>query len=193
MNKEQTGGGTGHTQPTSGLGILMCPAQCACTLDIRRAQDALPIHDKSNVIYNFECRCGSRYMGKTIQRLEARIKQHIPAYVLDPSKKAKKKTKKQKKKENDQQDEEEEEEEEEHKAPDSAIGEHLVANVGCLNAYDRKQFTVLTVARTQSRLDTLEALLIKKFKPDLCKQKQFVCSLHLFWSHISYMHTHAHT
>ena len=141
-------------------------------------KDALPIHDKSNVIYNFECRCGSRYIGKTIQRLEARIKQHIPAYVLEPSKKAKKTTKKQKKKENDQKDEEEEEEE--HKAPDSAIGEHLVANVGCLNVYDRKQFTVLTVARTQSRLDTLEALLIKKFKPDLCKQKQFVCSLHLF-------------
>ena len=129
-------------------------------------KDALPIHDKSNVIY-FECRCGSRYIGKTIQRLEARIKQHIPAYVLEPSKKAKKKTKKQKKKESDQKDEDEEkEEEEERKAPDSAIGEHLVANVGCLNVYDRKQFTVLTVhvARTQCRLDTLEALLIKKFK-----------------------------
>ena len=30
-------------------------------------KDALPIHDKSNAIYNFECRCGSRYIGKTIQ------------------------------------------------------------------------------------------------------------------------------
>ena len=95
-----------------------------------------------------------------------------------PGKKTKKTTTKQKKKGNDQK--EEEEEEEERKAPDSAIGEHLVANVGCLNAYDRKQFTVLTVARTQSRLDMLEALLIKKFQPDLCKQKQFVCSWHLF-------------
>ena len=103
-------------------------------------KDALPIHDKSNVIYNFECRCGSRYIGKTIQRLEATIKQHIPAYVLVPGKKTKKTTTKQKKKGNDQK--EEEEEEEERKAPDSAIGEHLVANVGCLNAYDRKQFTV---------------------------------------------------
>ena len=65
-------------------------------------KDALPIHDKSKVIYNFECRCGSRYIGKTIQRLEARIKQHIPAYVLEPGKKTKKKTTKQKKKENDQ-------------------------------------------------------------------------------------------
>ena len=26
VNKEQTGDGTGRTQPTSGLGILMCPA-----------------------------------------------------------------------------------------------------------------------------------------------------------------------
>ena len=63
-------------------------------------KDALPIHDKSNVIYNFEC----RYIGKTIQRLEARIKQHIPAYVLKPGKQ--KKTTKQKKKENDQREEE---------------------------------------------------------------------------------------
>ena len=46
--------------------------------------------------------------------------------------------------------------------------------------WDRKQFTILTVTRTQSKLDTLEALLIKKYKPDLCKQKEFVCSLHLF-------------
>ena len=138
-------------------------------------KDTLPVHYKSNVLYNFECRCGSRYIGKTIQRLEARIKQHIPAYVFEPGKKTKKKTTKQKKKENDQK--EEEEEEEERKAPDSASG--------CKRwlpqrTYDRKQFTVLTTARTQSKLDTLEALLIKKFKPDICKQKQFVCSLHLF-------------
>ena len=97
-------------------------------------------------------------IGKTIQRLEARIKQHIPAYVLEPGKNAKKKTTKQKKeKENNQK------EEEERSVPDSAIGEHLVPNVGCLNAYDRKQFAILTVARTQSKLDTLEVLFIKKF------------------------------
>ena len=118
----------------------------------------------------------SASIGKTIQRLEARIKQHIPAYVLKPGKNAKKKTTKQKKKKENNK----KEEEEERKAPDSAIGEHLVANIGCLNAYDRKQFTILTVARTQSKLDTLEALLIKMFKPDLYKQKEFVCCLHLF-------------
>ena len=44
--------------------------------------------------------------------------------------------------------------------------------VGCLNAYDRKQFTILTEAQTQSKLDTLEALLIKKLQPRHCKQKK---------------------
>ena len=152
-------------------------------------KDALPIHDKSNVTYNFECQCGSRYIGKTIQRLEARIKQHIPVYVLEPSKNAKKRTKKQQKKENDQKDEEEEEE---RKAPDSATVEHLVANVGCLNAYDRKQFTVLTVAQTQSKPDTIEALLIKKFKPDLCKQNN-LSVVYTFSSHTFHTCTHMHT
>ena len=58
----------------------------------------LPTHCRSNVIHNFECWCGSRYLGKTIKLLEAWIKQHVPAYVLEPGKKGNKKTMKQKKK-----------------------------------------------------------------------------------------------
>ena len=84
----------------------------------------------------------------------------------------------------------ENEKEEEREAPDTAIGEHLVANVGCLNAYDRKQFTILTVARTQSKLDTLEVLLTKKFKPDLCKQKELVCSLRTPFLVTHFIHAH---
>ena len=94
--------------------------------------------------------------------------------------------------EGEQREKEEEEEEEESKAADSAIGEHLVANVGCLNPFDRKQLTILTVAWTQTKLNSLEALLIKKLKPDLCKQKEFVCSLHILKEHVSYKHTCAH-
>ena len=152
-------------------------------------ENALPIHDRSNVIYNFECQCGGQYIGKTIQRLEARIKQHIPAYVLEPGKNAKKKTTQPKKKENN----DKEEGEEEHKAPDSSIGEHLVANIACLNAYDWKQFTILTVGRTQSKLDTPEALVIKKFKLQTSANKKSLSVVYTFSSHTFYTCTHMHT
>ena len=42
-------------------------------------KDQIPTHEKSNVIYLFTCRCGDRYVGKTTQRLENWIKQHLPA------------------------------------------------------------------------------------------------------------------
>jgi len=41
-------------------------------------KDVLPSHHQSNVIYHFVCHCDSRYVGRTSQRLEERIKQHIP-------------------------------------------------------------------------------------------------------------------
>ena len=107
------------------------------------------------MLYNPDCRCGSWYIGKAIQRLDARIKQHISANILEPGHDAKKKTTKQKKRKENK----EKEEGEELPADDSANGEHLVANVGYLNAYDRKQFTLLTAAWTQTKLHTLEALL----------------------------------
>ena len=60
----------------------------------------------SNVIYFFSCACEQSNVGRTAQRLEERIKQHIPASLISaaesqktkPKKKEKKKNKKNKKK-----------------------------------------------------------------------------------------------
>ena len=40
-------------------------------------KDVLPTLQKSNVIYLFKCWCGSQYVGKTTQRLENRVQQHL--------------------------------------------------------------------------------------------------------------------
>ena len=46
-------------------------------------KDVLPSHDKSKLVYEFECRnCSSRYVGRTLQRLNARIRQHAPLHLL---------------------------------------------------------------------------------------------------------------
>ena len=118
-------------------------------------KDRLPTHAMSNVIYLFECRCRARYVGKTTQRLEARIKQHVPANL--------------RKKVNNT-----------DKNVDSAIGRHLLSNVNCLDVFDKSLFRIVHRARTSTILHILEALYIKHLKPDLCKQVEFVKSLHLF-------------
>ena len=85
--------------------------KAVCTFTTRRMfntckKDVLPTESMSNVIYFFSCACEQSYVGRTAQRLEERIKQHIPASLISaarsqktkPKKKEKKKTKKNKRK-----------------------------------------------------------------------------------------------
>ena len=44
-------------------------------------KDVLPVLQKSNVIYQFSCHCDSRYVTRTSQRLQDRIKQHVPKSI----------------------------------------------------------------------------------------------------------------
>ena len=44
-------------------------------------KDVLPALRKSNVIYQFSCHCDSRYEGRTSQRQQDRIKQHVPKSI----------------------------------------------------------------------------------------------------------------
>ena len=74
-------------------------------------KDGIPTHQRANIIYHFMCRYSSWYVGKTTQRLEARIGQHIPSY-LNQHGKAK------------------------DRIPASAIGEHLAYNGECLDKFD---------------------------------------------------------
>ena len=40
-----------------------------------------PPHHNNCLIYSFKCSCGLRYIGKTNQRLDARIKQHVSTKI----------------------------------------------------------------------------------------------------------------
>ena len=49
-------------------------------------KDVLPALQKSSVVYHFECRkCENRYVGRTLQCLSARIRQHVPLHLLPSS------------------------------------------------------------------------------------------------------------
>ena len=45
-------------------------------------KDVLPAFPQSNIVYQFLCHCYSRYVGRTSQRLQQRIKQHVPKTIL---------------------------------------------------------------------------------------------------------------
>ena len=45
-------------------------------------KDVLSAFYQSNVVYQFLCHCDSRYVGRTSQRLQQRIKQHVPKTIL---------------------------------------------------------------------------------------------------------------
>ena len=51
-----------------------------CMLPVAR-KDVLPAIQKSFVIYQYKCHCDSRYVGRTSQRLQDRIKQHVPQWL----------------------------------------------------------------------------------------------------------------
>ena len=46
-------------------------------------KDVLPIFNQSLLIYKFKCWCNSTYIGRTNQRLEARVRQHVPRGILN--------------------------------------------------------------------------------------------------------------
>ena len=44
-------------------------------------KNVLSITQKSLVIYEYKCHCNSRYVGRTSQQLQDRIKQHVPQWL----------------------------------------------------------------------------------------------------------------
>jgi len=126
-------------------------------------KDVLPASQQSNIIYQFSCHCDSRYVGRTSQRLQDRIKQHIPKSIrtgqlsqdrtqLSRSCKLT------------------------NSAPtcDSAIGQHLLESRSCALEYNDNRFSILARGRSAFHLSALEATYIRTLRPKLCRQKQFV-------------------
>ena len=114
----------------------MLPAAC---------KDVLPTIQKSSVIYEYKCHCDSRYVVRTSQRLQDRIKQHLPQWLIQQLTRPHRWCKR-----NDTKPE-----------CDSAIGQHLLDNdQGAFN-YDNKRFSILAAARSSFHLNLLEAVYIQ--------------------------------
>ena len=127
-------------------------------------KDVLPAIQKSSVIYEYKCHCDSQYVGRTSQRLQDRIKQHVPQWLRQQLTRPHRSCKRTDTKPD----------------CDSAIGQHLLDNDRCALNYDDKRFSILAAARSSLHLNLLEATYIKIRRPVLCRQKEFVYTLKLF-------------
>ena len=167
-------------------------------------KDALPTSQQSHVIYQFECRhCESRYVGRTLLHLNARIRQHVPLHLVPVSQRASRPRRGRQPKGDDGRPP--------RKPPDgqavyrmtrssssgqvavpdvpevdvgrvypSSVANHLVSSDICRSVYSDSSFTVLSHARSFSHLRVLEAIFIYSTRPVLCKQKENVVALKLF-------------
>lgn len=137
-------------------GVTVASVFTTQKVPVRSLKEKLPTTANSNIIYQFECHCGSGYVGKTSQILKKRIGQHVPPIFRSISGKCKLPTK-----------------------HSSAIGQHLIENPECAAQYNDGRFSILARARNFYKLSILEAIFIRLRKPILCKQKKFVLSLKL--------------
>ena len=126
-------------------------------------KDVLPSHHCSNLVYLFVCHCDSRYDGRTSQRLQERIKQHIPKFTISTCRKSLPRRCKANSSP--------------RKFHESVIGQHLLDNPECASHYNDDKFSILARGRSLFRLSALEAAFIKSLKPILCQQKELVYSL----------------
>ena len=125
-------------------------------------KNVLPITQKSPVIYEYKCHCDSWYVGRTSQRLQDRIKQHVPQWLRQqltrprrsqPYRSCKRKDTK--------------------PDCDSGIGQ-------CVLNCDDKRFSILATARSSFHLNLLEAAYNRTQRPVSCRHKEFVYTLKLF-------------
>ena len=130
-------------------------------------KDVLPALQKSNMIYQFSCHCDSQYAGRTSQKLQNSIKQHVPKSIRSCSSSQKCLLSAQRCKSSTQTNTQ-------SLASDSAIGRHLLQNPTCAQHYDDSRFSILAQGQSPFHLSALEATFIKTFNPTFCRQKEFV-------------------
>ena len=112
------------------------------------AFNSTPIFKQSLLIYKFEFWRSSTYIGRTCQRLEVRIRQHIRRGIISKGRKSSGHS----------------------QAMDSAIGEHLLAINSCRTTYKDHCFSVQHRTRDKIQLNVLEAIYIAIDHPSLCRQ-----------------------
>ena len=115
-------------------------------------KDFLPSIQKSFVIYEYKCYCDSRYVGRTSQRLQDHIKQHVPQWLRQQLTRPRRSQPHRSCKQTDTK-----------LDCDCAIGQHFSNNDQLALNYDNKRFSILAAARSSFHLNLLEQCFLTFF------------------------------
>ena len=115
-------------------------------------KDVVPTKQQSMAVYQYVCRCDCRYVGRTSQRLQDRIKQHIPKAIRNEAQPNRDLF-------------------QSNHTSTSSIGQHLLNNEKCASHYDDNQFSILAKGGTLFHLSTLESTFIKILQPSFVARK----------------------
>ena len=128
------------------------------------------------VVYQYVCHCDCRYVGRTSQRLQDRINQHISRCIRSDKRPTKNLPKRECKITT---------------TPsvycDSAIGLHLLENKECAKHFNDAQFSILATARSLFHLSVLEATyqFLTAYSPSSKGIRSFTSNFTLNFSHFS--------
>ena len=142
-------------------------------------KDVVPTNPRSMVIYEYVCSCDSPYVGRTNQRIQERIKQHVPKAIRQRTtptheqgthrsnqpEHSQIENTKQKVRLNSNQ-----------RAIQPLANINLLESNQCARNYFDSQFKILTTALSQVHLSLLEAVYISR-KKQICadKSNSYLC------------------
>ena len=110
----------------------------------------------------------TQMLGRIMQRLADRIKQHVPTSIRKKSNTVRKQPPHLCKTNNSKIN------------CESAIGKHLLTHLECVKAYTDDNFPIIWQGRSSFHLSVFESVYINTQNPVLCKQKDFIFSLGIF-------------
>ena len=120
-------------------------------------KDVLPPHHINSVIYKYTCSCGSDYVGRTSNRLDLRIRQHLPARILNlrliRGQLA--------------------------NTSGSSIVEHMINSKECVADFNVDRFSILSRSHSLFHLKVLETLYVRSLQPSLCNKRDCLLGLNV--------------
>ena len=120
-------------------------------------KDVLPPHHINSVIYKYTCSCGSDYIGRTSNRLDLHIKQHLPARILNLELKRGQLV----------------------NTSGSSIADHMINNRECVADFNVDRFSILSRLHSLYHLKVLETLYVRSLQPSLCLQRDCLLGLNV--------------
>ena len=120
-------------------------------------KDILPPHHINSVIYRYTSSCGSDYISRTSNRLDLRIKMHLPVRILNLELKR----------------------DQLANTSGSSIAEHVINSRECVADFNVDRFSILSRSHSIFHLQVLETLYVRPLQPSLCKQRDCLLGLNV--------------